>query len=519
MYITEEMRMNTFTPEFYHRHYQKPVVEMSDDEMSPEYVIALINDYESSDNRQYMKTTEQYYHDRHDILDQKRMVIGRASDNTPALMESKVLSNNHLVHNFFRKLTRQKLGYLLSNAFSFQPDTHEVDRCKSYFQELNKYYDLQLYQTIKSAARDGIVDGIGWIYIYYDEEGKMKFKHIPATEVIPEWVDIDHKDLRSVIRKYKMKEFKNNRFEEVTYIEHYTKKGVIKYKCGTASITDANSLSLEVVQGLTPYFKIKTEDQEIDATWTDIPFIPFKYDSDEYSLLRRIKSLIDDYDRKTSDIANMIDDMPNSVTVVKNYDGASKEEFVQNKNQYRTIFVQGDGDAYTLSTPTNIDELDIHLKRLREDIYEFGQGVNTADKDIRDTSGVALRFLYGDLDMDCANWGDELKWSLYLMNWFISRDILLNTGEDYSDINYDIVFNVSMIVNESEVINNVLQSKGVVSEQTLLSNHPWVLDADHELRQIEEDDERSLTKLQEQEDIMKTEEGEKDGSVGNDTVA
>ena len=93
------------------------------------------------------------------------------------------------------------------------------------------------------------------------------------------------------------------------------------------------------------------------------------------------------------------------------------------------------------------------------------------------------------------------------------------TGEDYSDVNYDIVFNVSMIVNESEVINNVLQSKGIVSEQTLLSNHPWVLDADHELRQIEEDDERSLTNLQEQEDIMKTEEGEKDGSVGNNTVA
>ena len=508
-YITEEIQQDAFTPKLWHRHYQKPVLKVGENEHSPKYVQALIHDWENSDNRLYMNVAEQYYHNRHDILDQKRFVVGRSSDNTPTTIESRVLSNNHLVHNFLRKLTHQKIGYLLSRPFSFQPDTHQLDRCKAFFLELGNYYNLPMYNVIKLAAKDSIVDGIGWIYVYYNSEGALCFKHIPATEVIPQWVDIDHKDLKSVIRKYVVKEFENGGFVKKTYVEYYTATGVIKYLAGNGIDSE-----LSVVTPLTPYFNINTNQGEVGAAWTDIPFIPFKYDGDEYSLLRRIKSLIDDYDKKTTDVANNIDDIPNAITVIKNYDGASKEEFIHNKNQYRTIFVQGDGGASTLETPLNIEEIDVHLKRLREDIYCFGQGVNTSDKDIRDTSGVALRFLYGDLDMDCADWGEELQWSVYLLNWFISRDILLKTGQDYSDINYNIIFNTSMVVNQSEIINNVLQSKGILSDKTLLSNHPWVLDADEELKQIEEDTERDLIELQEQEEMQTSIQQTTDGSEG-----
>lgn len=498
-YITEEIQQNSFTPSLHFRRYYKPILKTSNENYTVEYVQAMINDFETSDNRLYMNVAEQYYHSRNDILDQKRFVIGRSSDNTPATIESHILSNNHLVHNFLRKLTHQKISYLLSKPFSFQPNSQDIEACGEMFKELNHYYNLPFYNTLKMACRDAIVDGIGWIYVYYDDNGTLQFKHIPAHEVIPEWVDDDHKDLKSVIRKYRVKEFTGTGFNMVTYVDHYTNMGVTKYRYGGF---ESSSSSLELLSENEPYFNIKVNENEIGAKWTDIPFIPFKYDSDEYSLLRRIKSLVDDYDKKTSDIANNIDDIPNSVTVIQNYDGASKEEFVHNKNQYRTIFVQGDGGASTLETPLNISEIDKHLSRLREDIYSFGQGVNTTDKDIRDTSGVALRFLYGDLDMDCGDWAEELEWSIYLINWFMLKDILLRTGNDYSNLNYSVVFNVSMILNQSEIINNIVQSKNIISDKTLLTNHPWVLDAEEELKMISEDTERDLIQLQAEEDIQ-----------------
>jgi SPP1 family phage portal protein len=178
--------------------------------------------------------------------------------------------------------------------------------------------------------------------------------------------------------------------------------------------------------------------------------------------------------------------------VVKNYDGASKEDFVHNKNQYRTIFVQGDGDAKTLETPLDVEAVDKHLQRLREDIYEFGQGVNVADKDIRDTSGVALRFMYADLDMDCVDWGNEVEWSIGLLVWFIQQDILSKKGVDYEPVSYSVLFNTDIIVNETETITNCMNSVGVISPETIAANHPWVLDAKKEIAALREDDADTL---------------------------
>ena len=135
--------------------------------------------------------------------------------------------------------------------------------------------------------------------------------------------------------------------------------------------------------------------------------------------------------------------------------------------------------------------MDKHIERLRQDIYEFGQGVNTSDKDIRDTSGVALRFIYADLDMDCVDWGGEVKWSLMKLFWFIQQDIMSKTGKDYTNVRYDIVFNTDVIINESETVLNCMNSVGLVSGKTIAANHPWTLDADKEMHTLKQETEQT----------------------------
>ena len=67
---------------------------------------------------------------------------------------------------------------------------------------------------------------------YYNEEGKLKFKHIPSQEVIPFWHDSEHKELDAVIRIYDIEEYSTKAPEKKIYefIEYYTKEGVWKYK-------------------------------------------------------------------------------------------------------------------------------------------------------------------------------------------------------------------------------------------------------------------------------------------------
>lgn len=457
------------------------------------FIQKMVSEFEGSDSYKFMAVAQRYYENDPDIRDKKRTVIAKDLENNAVLKESKILSNNKLQHNFMKKLTRQKIGYMLGKPFTLVPMQIEDARAKEFFKAAADYLDMNFFKFIKNVARDSIVKKLGWVQVYYNEAGKLKFRRCDPEEVIPFWADADHTVLDAVIRKYSVDRYTGADKKTIKYVEYYTHEGVYYYVYDDTGHLVPNP---EVEQNPRSHFYIKPEDVESDeprgVNWAEIPFIPFKYDPDEQGLLSRIKSLVDDYDKKTSNISDSIDDHPNSVTVVKNYDGASKEEFVQNKNEYRTIFVQGDGDAKGLDTSLNVSDLDKHIERLRQDIYEFGQGVDAANKDIRDTSGVALRFLYADLDMDCTDWGGEVKWSLMKLLWFVQQDIMSNTGEDFTDVKYDIVFNTDVIINESETITNCLNSVGRVSDKTIAANHPWVLDADKEVEAIKKETEEAL---------------------------
>lgn len=456
------------------------------------FIQAMITEFESSAPYKFMEVAQRYYENDPDIKDKKRTVIGKDMENNAILKESKVLTNNKLQHNFMKKLTRQKIGYMLGKPFTLTAVRAEDKDAEAFFKAMDEYLDMDFYKFIKNVGRDSIVKGLGWVQVYYNEAGRLKLRRCAPEEIIPLWADADHTILDALIRHYKVEQYKGGDKKTIRYVEYYTHEGVYYYMYDDTGHLVLNP-EIEVNPGSHFYIKPKDAETEepVGVNWAAIPFIPFKYDPDEQSLLSRIKSLIDDYDKKTSSIADAIDDHPNAVTVVKNYDGASKEEFVQNKNEYRTIFVQGDGDAKSMETPLNVGDLDKHIERLRQDIYEFGQGVNTADKDIRDTSGVALRFIYADLDMDCVDWGGEVKWSLMKLFWFIQQDIIDKSGKDYTKVKYDIVFNTDVIINESETVLNCMNSVGLVSGRTIAANHPWTLDADKEMKALKEETEQT----------------------------
>ena len=463
-----------------------------------EFIEAVITEVEDSPNFKYMAVAQRYYENKSDIMEKKRTVISADMNNEITLKESKVLANNKLPHNFMKKLTRQKLGYMLGKPFSLVPMKADDEKAKKFFDIMtDRYLDLAFYRLLKNTGRDSIVKGLGWMMPDYNEKGKLCLRRCSPEEVMPLWADEDHTDLEAIIRKYKVEVYEGSKKSFITHVEYWTNQGVEYF---IKSETDGHLKHDPEHPKMEPHFWVLTDKKDEETgepikqgvNWSVIPFIPFKYDPDEQSLLVRIKELVDDYDRKTSEISDAIADHPNAVTVIKNYDGESKEEFVKNKNEYRTIFVSGDGEANTLEAPLNVSEMDKHIQRLREDIFEFGQGVNTADKDIRDTSGVALRFLYADLDMDCVDWGAEVKWSLHRLFWFIQYDILAHGGEDFTDVQYDIVFNTDVIINETETVTNAMNSKGLISDKTIAANHPWVIDAEKEIADMMTETEDTL---------------------------
>jgi SPP1 family phage portal protein len=431
-----------------------------------------VQDWLASSERRWMLTGQRYYVGDQDILRRKRMAIGENGE----LVEVKNLANNKLVHAFVRKLVDQKVGYLLGKPLSIQTKNQQ------YLDLLNKIFDRSFLRLLNNLGKEAVNKGKAWLHIYYDEEGSLSFKKIPAEEIVPLWRDAAHTELEAVIRVYEIEAYEGKAKKTITKVEFWSADGVRRY------VLSENGLIPDVEVGeLGSHFVVVQNDQEQGMNWEKVPFICFKYNDEELPLIQVIKSLVDDYDARTSDHANNLEDLPNSTFVLKNYDGQDLGEFRRNMAMYRAVKVMDPGGVDTLSIDINTEATEKHLDRLRKDIYEFGRGVDTqSEKFGNSPSGIALKFLYADLDMDCNIMETEFQASLEQLMWFVNVH-LANTGAgDFTNQSVEFVFNRDILINETDAITNIRNSVGILSDETLVAQHPWVTDVQEELERIRE---------------------------------
>jgi len=466
-----------------------------------EFLFSIINEWQDSEKRKLMLKAQDYYMNDNDIKDRKRYYIDRKG----VKQEVTNLSNSKLAHPFMRKLTNQKVNYLLSKELSIQCDDENFSNA------LADYINKKFLKMLKNVGRDAIVNGIAWVQVYYNNLGQLSFKRIPSEEIIPFWADADHTILEAVLRVYSITRYLPDGVKkEVVKVEYHTTQGVWYFVKGDRGLEPDPDRD----EGLRGHFVISQEVkdeagqvqvdddgnpmvQDVEATWEKVPFVGFKYNAEEISLLKWIKPLIDDYDINTSDTSNNLQDVPNSIKVVKNYDGTDKGEFVQNLATFRTAFVSGDGDMSVVETKMDIAAIDSHLNRLRKDIYEAGSGVDTQEVSLGNASGVALKFRYADLDSDTDDMASEFAASLEELIWFIKVDLLNKGIGDFTETTFEIIFNTDSIINEHEIIEDAKNSVGVISDETIVANHPWVTDTQQELDRLAKEKEAKMAEMQE----------------------
>lgn len=466
-----------------------------------EFLFSNINEWQESERRKLMLKAQDYYTNDNDIKDRKRYYIDRKG----VKQEVTNLSNSKLSHPFMRKLTNQKVNYLLSKELSIQCDDD------NFSEALTDYVNKAFLKMLKNVGKDAIVNGIAWVQVYYNKQGKLSFKRIPSEEIVPFWADADHTILEAVLRYYSITRYLPDGVKkEIVKVEYHTTEGVWYYIKGDRGLEPDPDRE----EGVRGHFVINQEvtdengeiavDEEgepvtkdVQATWEKVPFVAFKYNADEISLLKWIKPLIDDYDTNTSDTSNNLQDVPNSIKVVKNYDGTDKGEFVQNLATFRTAFVSGDGDMTAVETKMDIAAIDSHLNRLRKDIYEAGSGVDTQEVSLGNASGVALKFRYADLDSDTDDMAGEFAAGLEELIWFVKVDLLNKGLGDYIETEFEVIFNTDTIINEHEIIEDAQNSIGVISDETIIANHPWVTDTKAEIDRLKKEKESKMAEMQE----------------------
>ena len=424
-----------------------------------------IKEFKNSEQYKLMVMAEQYFRNRSDVQNKTNDVSNR--------------SNTKIEHPILKKLIEQKINYLLANPFTVSTKN------KKYAEALNEVFDDTFRRKWKGFGRAAIKSGIGWLQPYFNEEGKLCMMKIPSTELIPLWKDAEHTALDGFIRFYDVVEYIGKKKTTRTKAEWWDSTGVKYFISTDYGFTVDNEAAEE---GKASHFMLNGK----AYNWTKPPIIWVKYNDEELPLCYFIKELIDDINWQTSVTSDVLRDVAKFIYVLKNYGGQDLGEFIKDLREHLAIKVDADGGVDKLQADLNIDAVMKFLDKQRRDIFDYGCGVDTKDPDLGNASGTAINFRYMDLDADCNALALEMKDAFQQLKVFIDTYLQIIGKGDFSNETFDIIFNTDMPVNETDVINNVKASQGIISKRTALENHPWITDVDEELARIEEEKKQAM---------------------------
>ncbi|WP_424765702.1 phage portal protein [Paenibacillus sp. sgz302251] len=449
---------------------------------SPISDTSVIADYIKSDlqseAKQDMYDGMRYYRVKNDILNRKQhYYIGGIKH------EDKSKSNNKIVHPFFRQMVKLKTNYITGQPITFNTDDDNFnqlidDTLGDYFHDVSNRW-----------VSDASIKGQSWLHPYINAKGEFKYTVIPSEQIIPIWDGSYQEELQGIIRYYTIdRVISNNKTIKRYKVEYWDNQKVTYF---IQDEKDDNVYRLDDSELINPkyhWYSYNTLNPSavIPNSWGKIPFIILENNDDCLSDLVLSRSLIDDYDKTVSDMSNNLDDIQEAIWVLKGYGGEDLYEFMQNLKAYKAISVDENGGAEAKSVTIPKEARDSHLDRLEENIYVSGMSVNfNSDKFGNSPSGIALKFMFANLDINANELITKAKGSLQEFLWFVTHYINLKhkTNYDYRNVNF--TFHKSLIMNDTEIIDSAHKSVGIISNRSIREKHPW--SASDEEQRIEEE--------------------------------
>ena len=404
----------------------------------------FIDNDKSSTKKKLAEMGLRYYEADHDIKNSRIFFI----DADGELKEDKTKSNIKISHPFFTELVDQEVQYMLSGKDGFvrsdNPDLQaELD---AYFNE-NEDFTSELYEVLTGC----VAKGFEHMYAYKNEEGKIAFQcadSLGVVEVEAKYA-ADKKD--HVIFWYVERINKDG--EKIKRIQDWDDQQTFFYKQ-----TDDGQIvkDEEVTMNPRPH-SIYMKDGDESTYYEGFGFVPFfRLDNcrKQFSGLKPIKHLIDDYDMMACGLSNNIQDTNESLYVVKGFQGDNLDELMVNIKAKKHIGVDEDGgvEIKTVDIPYEARQAKLDLDE--KNIYRFGMGFNSAQLGDGNITNIVIKSRYALLDLKCNKLEIRLKQFMRKLLKIVLAEINDQNGTDYQQ--KDVYFNF-----EREVMTNAADNAAI----------------------------------------------------------
>ena len=382
-----------------------------------------------------LKKLESYYKGKNDIL--KRV------------MKDPTKPNNKIVSPFANYITDMFVGYFIGEPIAYSSQDEQA------LEELQMTFNYNDEQDENAElAKDASVYGVAYELMYVDEDGINRFKRVNPKEVIIIESDSLDEEILYGIRYYQGQELGSDQL--YTTIEVYSKNDVKIYK------SNENYDNLILVDEYPHYFGL-------------VPFAIYKNND----------SLIDAYDKLASDSLNDFEYFCDAYLALYGMDADAED--IKSMKENRVILMDEGTSAEWLTKDVNDTQMENLKKRLEDDIHKFSKCPAMTDENFSsNASGVAMKYKVMGMENVASVKERKFKRGLQRRIELLSNILNLTYGSfDWRAI--EITFTRNLPVNVMEVADMVNKLRGVVSNETLLLQLPFVDDVAAELERIEEE--------------------------------
>lgn len=395
----------------------------------------------SSTKKRRAMEGRRYYEADHDIKGYRIFFI----DADGKLREDTTKSNIKISHPFFRLLVDQQVQYMLSGKDGFvKSDIPELQtELDAYFNE-NESFVAELSDLLSGA----VSKGFEYMYAYKDESNRTAFQTADSIGVVEVREKETNDGCAYMIFWYIERIGKDD--QKIKRIQVWDDKQTWFY-CQIDDGVIEQDKSVEI--NPRPHIIYKREGDE--STYYDdygmIPFFRLDNGKKQFSGLKSIKALIDDYDLMNAGLSNNIQDTNEALYVVRGFQGDNLDELMVNIKAKKHIGVDEDGgiDIKTVDIPVEARKIKMEVDE--KNIFRFGQGVNTeALKDTSATTSIAIKSAYANLDLKCDGLQPFLLQFMRKLLKLVLKEINDTQGTDYEqkDVYFD--FDREIITNAQE---------------------------------------------------------------------
>ena len=232
-----------------------------------------------------------YYEGEHKIMGARIFYV----DADGKIKEDTMRSNVRISHPFFTELVDQEVQYMLSGDEKFirsdDPDLQNL---------IDTYFDDGFWSEVQETLTGCITKGFDYLYAYYTENNRIGFQHADSMGVIE--VNAKDADAREehVIYWYIDRMEKEKKI--IKKIQVWDKRETYYY------VQEGDGeIAVDDKEPLNPRPHIITKNEKGERFGSSFHFIPFfRIDncSKQFSGLKPIKDLIDDYDLMACSLSN-----------------------------------------------------------------------------------------------------------------------------------------------------------------------------------------------------------------------